>query len=280
MAQASEEIIVAYNSRPEGSPTEYLGAEISIGYLPVEKINQLKSQLESNTLFEEMQGFWGDNFEGSSLLQDFMDIHDIYHKNGLIYYEDICECTDTNEYSTANWYRISDEYFDTNTDSWVKDPHYCDPAMMQIPEDGIIVLSLRTMDLYFKAKGVLPSTLKNDRNIEGSSAFKAGLGIDSFHGLFADFDFSGFNLLHSASVGGIELVRDEDSEAEAGNIYYSTHFIFKSGVLIGWLATNNEEHGFPFNYTETDLPCISPNLHISDPDYYKIGVQNLMGLLS
>ena len=279
MTQASEEIIVAYNSRPEGSPTEYLGAEISIGYLPVEKINQLKSQLESNTLFEEMQGFWGDKFEGSSLLQDFMDIHDIYHKNGLIYYEDVCECTDTNEYSTANWYRISDEYFDTNTDSWVKDHHYCDPAMMQIPEDGIIVLSLRTMDLYFKAYGVLPSTLKNDRNIEGSTAFKVGLGIDSFHSLFADFDFSGFNLLHSASVGGIELVRDEDSEAEAGNIYYSTHFIFKSGVLIGWLATNNEEHGFPFNYTETDLPCISPYLHISDPDNYKIGVQNLMGAL-
>lgn len=280
MTQTSEEIRVAYNSQPEGSPTEYLGAEISIGYLPTDKINQLKSQLESNTLFEEMQGFWGNKFEGSSLLQDFMDIHDIYHKNGLIFYEDICECTDTNDYSTANWYRISDEYFDSTTDSWVKDPHYCDPAMMQIPGDGIIVLSLRTMDLYFKAIGVLPITLKNDQNIEGSSAFKVGLGIVSFHNLFADFDFSGFNLLHAASVDDIELVRDEDSEAESGNIYYSTHFIFKCGVLIGWLSTNNEAHSFPFNYTETDLPCISPYLHISDPDKYKIGIQNLIGALS
>ena len=49
MTQVSEEIRVAYNSQPEGSPTEYLGAEISIGYLPAEKIDQLKSQLESNT---------------------------------------------------------------------------------------------------------------------------------------------------------------------------------------------------------------------------------------
>ena len=97
MTQVSEEISVSYNSQPEGSPTEYLGAEISIGYLPAEKINQLKSQLESNTLFEEMQGFWGGKFEGSPLLQDFMDIHDIYHKNGLVYYEDICECARINE---------------------------------------------------------------------------------------------------------------------------------------------------------------------------------------
>jgi hypothetical protein len=46
------------------------------------------------------------------------------------------------------------------------------------------------------------------------------------------------------------------------------------------LATNNEEHGFPFNYTETDLPCISPYLHISDPDNYKIGIRNLIETLS
>jgi hypothetical protein len=152
--------------------------------------------------------------------------------------------------------------------------------MVQIPEDGIIILSVRAMDLYFRANGVLPKSLKTDRNIEGISAFKVRLGIDSFYSLFADFDFSGFNLLHAASVGGIELVRDEDSEVESGNIYYSTHFIFKSGVLLGWLATNNEEHGFPFNYTETDLPCISPYLHISDPAKYKIGIRNLIETLS
>jgi hypothetical protein len=151
MTQVSEEISVAYNSQPEGSPTEYLGAEISIGYLPAEKINQLKSQLDSNTLFEEMQGLWGGKFEGSPLLQDFMDIHDIYHKNGLVYFEDICECNDTNEYSTANWYRLSDEYFDNATDTWVTDPDFKGSEMVQIPEDGIIILSFRAMDLYFRA---------------------------------------------------------------------------------------------------------------------------------
>jgi len=40
MIQLSEEISVAYNSQPDGSPTEYIGAEISIGYLPSEEILQ------------------------------------------------------------------------------------------------------------------------------------------------------------------------------------------------------------------------------------------------
>jgi hypothetical protein len=280
MIQPFEEIIVAYNSQPEGSPTEYLGAEISIGYLTREKIDELTNQLKSKTLFEEFTGLWGGTFKGSSLLQDFMNINDIYHKNGLIYYEDIYECNDTSEYSTSNWYRLSEEYYDNVSDAWMQDPDYQSPETVRVPENGMVVLSIRTMDLYFKATGLLQESLKTDRNIEGVSAFKVRLGIDSFHTLFSGFNFSGFNLLHTASVVDIGLTRDEESETESGNIYCSTHLIFKDGVLMGWLGTHNEAHGFPFNHTETDMPCISPYLSDNDPENYQMGVQDLLQKLS
>ena len=172
---------------------------------------------------------------------------------------------------------------------------FTDPTYLRTIYDGLVSGSLHrdnTSALPAGLVGIYEEALPPESNVNKRKKFleffvvwallkkEVSAAFDSFHSLFADFDFSGFNLLHSASVGGIELVRDEDSEAEAGNIYYSTHFIFKSGVLIGWLATNNEEHGFPFNYTETDLPCISPYLHISDPDNYKIGIRNLIETLS
>ena len=42
-----EKIIVARNCEPEGSPSEYLGAEVSIGLLTVEKITELKLLLQN-----------------------------------------------------------------------------------------------------------------------------------------------------------------------------------------------------------------------------------------
>ena len=59
---AKENIIVARNSYPEGSPSEYLGAEVSIGLLTVEKITELKSMLENDKIFEEMAGKWDETY--------------------------------------------------------------------------------------------------------------------------------------------------------------------------------------------------------------------------
>ena len=50
-----EKIFIARNSEPEGSPSEYLGAEVSIGKLSSEMIDELKL-LENDNLFEEMAG--------------------------------------------------------------------------------------------------------------------------------------------------------------------------------------------------------------------------------
>ena len=69
--------------------------------------------------------------------------------------------------------------------------------------------------------------------------------------------FGRFYLLHSVYENSNELVRDEDTEEEASNIYYSLHLLFKDGHLIDWLASNNYSHHFPFDYLESEIPCIS-----------------------
>ena len=89
-----EKIIVARNSYPEGSPSEYLGAEVSIGLFSQSKMSELKSLLESNKLFEKMSGMWGETYIGSTYLTDLMDVNEVYHKTGLILYEDIEEMHD------------------------------------------------------------------------------------------------------------------------------------------------------------------------------------------
>ena len=89
-------------------------------------------------------------------------------------------------------------------------------------------------------------------------------------------DFCGFNLLHSAYVNGEELIRDEDAESEGGNIYYSSHLIIKDGQVIAWLASNNNSHTFPFDYVDSEIPCISPDLKENDPEAYEAAVKSLI----
>lgn len=95
-----EKIIVARNSYPAGSPSEYLGAEVSIGLFSQAKISELKALLRNNKLFEEMTGMWDKSYTGSTYLTDLMDVSEVYHKTGLIYYEELSETHD-NEISGA-----------------------------------------------------------------------------------------------------------------------------------------------------------------------------------
>ena len=97
--------------------------------------------------------------------------------------------------------------------------------------------------------------------------------------LLSSLSFCGFYLLHSAYVNGEELIRDEDAESEAGNIYYSSHLILKDGKVIAWLATNNNSHTFPFDYNDTEIPCISPNFKESDIEAYEAAVKSLIDML-
>ena len=59
-----EKIIVARNCEPEGSPSDYLGAEVSIGLFSQPKISELKSLLRNNKLFEKMTGMWDQSYIG------------------------------------------------------------------------------------------------------------------------------------------------------------------------------------------------------------------------
>ena len=92
-------------------------------------------------------------------------------------------------------------------------------------------------------------------------------------------DFCGFNLLHTAYVNGEELIRDEDYEAEGGNIYYSSHLIIKDRKVIAWLASNNNSHTFPFDYVDSKISCISPFLKENDPEAYEAAVKSLLDKL-
>jgi len=274
-----EKIIVARNSKPVGSPSEYLGAEVSIGLLTIEKIRELKSMLQNDKLFEEMGGMWGESYIGSNFLIDLMDANDIYHRNGLIYYEDVYdpdEVHDIYSYSTDNWAFVppENENFDPN-------PDFKAPAKIELTSDELVVISIRTMDLYFKAYGEFSTKNKKIIDDTGVAKFEVQTGIDNFHYLMDDgtSEFCGFYLLHSAYVNGEELIREEDAEGEEGNIYYSSHLIFKAGKVIAWLSSNNNSHHFPFDYVNTEIPCISPNLKDSDLDTYEVAVRSLLDKL-
>ena len=74
---------------------------------------------------------------------------EVYHKNGLIYYEDLSDNGgDIYSYSTDNWAFVPPE-----NENWEPNPDFKSPQKVEIEEEGLMVISIRTMDLYFKAKG-------------------------------------------------------------------------------------------------------------------------------
>ena len=262
-----EEILIARNSEPEGSPSQYLGVEVSIGLLPKEQLDKLKDQHKNDAFFEEMEGMWGDSYMGSSWLTDSMDNNEFYHKSGLIYYEDLYETKDEEilgPTSTNNWVFAEDW-------GWDEVP-YLAPEYIKIPQEGIVVLNIRTQDFYFKAKGEFPIDQKKSNADEGiENKFIVKAGIDNIN--LIDYGFCYFNILHSVFVNGEELNNDDSYQ---DSIYYSSHLIYKDGKVIGWLASNNNPHTFPFDYIETNIPCISPYLKENDPKAYEAAVKSLI----
>ena len=271
-----EKIIVARNCKPEGSPSDYLGAEVSIGLFSQPKISELKSLLRNNKLFEKMTGMWDQSYIGSPYLTELMDVNEVYHKNGLIYYEDLIDRGgDIYSYSTENWAFVPSE-----NENWEPNPDFKPPTKIQLSSSELIIITMRTMDLYFKAKGECSAEHKIIFDDTDVAKFKIQTGIDNFHSIMSASSFCGFNILHSAYVNGDELIRDEDAEGEADNIYYSSHLILKEGKVIAWLASNNNSHTFPFDYNDTEIPCISPYLKQNDPDAYEAAVKSLIDILS
>ena len=159
-----------------------------MGLLTVEKITELKSMLQNDKLFEEMAGNWDETYIGSTYLTDLMDVNGIYHKNGLIYYEDLSDNGgDIYSYSTDNWAFIPPE-----NENWEPNPDFKSPQKVEIEEEGLMVISIRTMDLYFKAKGEFSEDHKIIFDATDPPKFKVQTGIDNFHSIMTSSDFCGF----------------------------------------------------------------------------------------
>ena len=76
---------------------------------------------------------------------------------------------------------------------------------------------------------------------------------------------------------------DFEKEERSGEIFYTTHLLLQDGIIVAWLATNNNPHFFPFGDAGEEwfssLPCISPYLKQNDPEAYEAAVENLQQLL-
>jgi hypothetical protein len=249
-----EKVIVALSNEPEGSICQYLGAEISLGKMSLEKQVELKQALLTGSFFTEMAGNFGSTYVGSDFLNELMNLNEIYHKNGILCYEDTGGATDPKSLSTNNW----SEDFDVSTYKDVK-----------IPQEGVIVLNLRTEDCYFVANGEFNVDSKidlwDDSLKTKRTQFPVGLNLDSvsFYDYLGGENSLNFSLMHSASINGELLTRDElQEEMEGGsNSYFSSHFIFKDGEFIGWFTSeNNSQKSFPFHEDDGLPESINPNL--------------------
>jgi len=292
-----EKIVFALHSEPLPSPSRWLGAEVAIGKLTKSHINRLRSDLEKEQLFTKTKNLFSERtFFKSDYLSDLMDVSDKYHRNGLLFVEDLeDDCQDRNEYSTENW---------VLTPPNDEDPNYRRPNVIKLddgstgnalllanadfsgPASDVVVVSIRLMDLYFQATGVVEAQQKVELGGEigfhpsgdcsEGSRFHVSTGVDDFFYLMESLGFGGFSLLTSAFVGDTELERRDGDEDMEGAIYDSNHLLIRDGEIIGWLASNNGEFKFPFADLDNDVTCICPNLKQEDSAMFDWAVKDLV----
>ena len=274
-----EEIIVArnYDSSSDGG-IQHHGVEVSIGRLTGDKSELLKSLLQNESLFEE-RTFNFNTYQGSDFLTELMNVNENYHKQGMITYESELY-DDPEELSTDNWNINDDEANDKATKvvfDWKADEQWDWGNILKIPKEGLSIVSVRSESLYFYAEGGFPIDKKSiNEDYSDDLRFYVQPGIDT---IWFGSDFGDFNILHSVFFDGEELVRNFEKEERSGEIFYSTHLLLKDGIIVAWLATNNNPHLFPFDGQVTDIPCISPYLKQNEPEAYEAAVENLQQLL-
>jgi hypothetical protein len=295
----NEKITVAsnYDGSSEGG-IEHQGVEVSIGCFTSDKSEHLKLLLQNDNLFEERTGPRGNAFIGSSFLNDLMDVNENYHKNGLITYENEIN-NDIENLSTDNWCFSGDynkkassmvvfdgedrglkqevQKYDDATGEWITtmEDSTSTRSTLKIPKEGFIKMSVRSESLYFYAGGILPVDKKSVLEDYSDPKFEVQPGVDT---IFPGSGFCDFDILHSVFVDGEELGRNFEEEDFGGGVLYSSHLLFKDGIVVAWLATNNNAHFWPFGdeYTETSLPCISPYLKENNPETYEAAVKILL----
>ena len=298
----NEKITVAsnYDGSSEGG-IEHQGVEVSIGCFTSDKSEHLKLLLQNDNLFEERTGPRGNAFIGSSFLNDLMDVNENYHKNGLITYENEIN-NDIENLSTDNWCFSGDynkkassmvvfdgedrglkqevQKYDDATGEWITtmEDSTSTRSTLKIPKEGFIKMSVRSESLYFYAEGGFPIDKKSiNEDYSDDLRFFVQPGIDT---IWFGSDFGDFNILHSVYFDGEELGRNFEKEERSGEIYYSTHLLLKDGIVVAWLATNNNSHFFPFGDAGEEwfssLPCISPYLKENNPEAYEAAVKSLL----
>jgi len=276
-----EEIIVArnYDSSSDGG-IQHHGVEVSIGRLTGDKSELLKSLLQNESLFEE-RTFNFNTYQGSDFLTELMNVNENYHKQGMITYESEL-FDDSEEFSTDNWSFGDDEARNDRATKvvfdWKEDEQWDWGNILKIPKEGLSLVSVRSESLYFYAEGSALSNLKkNIPDISDTHKFEIQPGIDT---IWFGSNFGDFNILHSVFVDGEELGRNFEKEERSGEIYYSTHLLLKDGIVVAWLATNNNSHFFPFGDAGEEwfssLPCISPYLKENNPEAYEAAVKSLL----
>ena len=172
---------------------------------------------------------------------------------------------------------------------WKEDEEWDRGNILKIPKEGLSVVSVRSESLYFYAEGDFPIDKKSiNEDYSNDLRFYVQPGIDT---IWFGSDFGDFNILHSVYFDGEQLGRDFEKEERSGEIFYTTHLLLQDGIIVAWLATNNNPHFFPFGeeairlrsfYNAADeegrssLPCISPYTRVNDPEAYEAAVKSLL----
>ena len=300
-----EEVIIGRSCEPHNSPSKYLGLEVSIGTL---KDNSFADELEKlalkeNRLWQKQKIFSGfridegceeDETYVSSFLEKAFKYNDIYHKDGLLFYESITTdeieinlntSVDRNNYSTDNFIFSTDiDYGGVLIDGKelsekeVKDYFFNDLDQIYnnvtIPEKGNYILNIKFQDVYFRACGMLEKSKKRFnklhpdlKNDYGSPEFSEKNTPKYEKNKFLITPYSDFFVIGSKGETFLEpfsilhTVKSGDEELirqkdrEQNLEYYSIHIIFQDSKIIGGLTNKNT----PFILDESCFPIPQDN---------------------
>ena len=289
-----EEVIIGRSCEPHNSPSKYLGLEMSIGTL---KDNSFADELEKlalkeNRLWEKQKIFSGfridegceeDETYVSSFLEKAFKYNDIYHKDGLLFYESITTdeieinlntSVDRDNYSTDNFIFSTDiDYGDVLIDGKeLSEKEYNDYFdynqiynNITIPKKGNYIVNIKFQDVYFRACGMLEKSKKRFNKLHSEYPEKTTPKYEENKFLITPYsDFFvieskeenfllPFSILHTVRSGDEELLRQKDREQNLE--YYSIHIILQDSKIIGGLTNKNT----PFILDESCFPIPQDN---------------------